>query len=128
VDDPPRYAPIEIYELFVTHLPGKAGTKYAVRRIEIERAGHVTLITPCLPETELDFLDPILAASFDRAIFVVFRSARKSQKPPPRKSREDRAPGDLPLDLKPDFQPDLELLDLAVFNPAALFRDLNHSM
>ncbi len=90
MDGPPRYAPIEIYELFVTHLPGKAGTKYAVRGIEIERAGHDSDY-PCLPETELDFLGPHL---------------------------------DLPLDLKPDFEPDLELLDLAVFNPAALFRDL----
>jgi hypothetical protein len=31
---------------------------------------------------------------------------------------------DLPLDLEPDFQPDLELLDFAVLNPAALLRDL----
>ena len=30
---------------------------------------------------------------------------------------------DLPLDLEPDFQSDLELLDLTVPNPAALLRD-----
>ena len=54
-------------------------------------AQNMNLITPCLPETELDFLDPHLG---------------------------------LALDLKPDFRPNLEFLDVAVFNPAAFFRDL----
>src|ERR1019366_6721424 len=38
--------------------------------------------------------------------------------------RERRRRHDLPLDLEADSQPDAKLFDLAVLNPATLFRDL----